>query len=235
MAIISWLQNVKAHGFSQLADEYYKKLSEIEPPPPTAEKETISKEDTAKIREVNTQLATEALKHRDPVQARDAILCLLIWGNNQEHCPSRRGDATKLTWGHVSIDQDKTAWLRFENSAKVNVSDTIPLDEQNSLLNELLCTLKPVAADDMFLIHERKIKPNYVNDRLKRIYKRNGLDEELAKMASSTNISRNRSCADDPGRPSIKDQERQRKRAKCRHHSVKTAQTMYAQDTLKTV
>ena len=169
------------------------------------------------------------------MQARDAILCLLIWGNNQEHCPSRRGDATKLTWGHVSIDQDKTAWLRFENSAKVNVSDTIPLDEQNSLLNELLCTLKPVAADDMFLIHERKIKPNYVNDRLKRIYKRNGLDEELAKMASSTNISRNRSCADDPGRPSIKDQERQRKRAKCRHHSVKTAQTMYAQDTLKTV
>jgi hypothetical protein len=66
------------------------------------------------------------------VQARDAILCLLSWGNNQEHCPSRRADATKLTWGHVSIDQDKTAWLRFENSAKVNVSDTIPLDEQNS-------------------------------------------------------------------------------------------------------
>lgn len=206
MAIISWLQNVKAHGFSQLADEYYKKLSEIEPPPPKAEKETISKEDAAKIREVNTQLATEALKHRDPVQARDAILCLLIWGNNQEHCPSRRGDATKLTWGHVSIDDNQTAWLQYENSAKVNVSDTIPLDEQNSLLNELLCTLKPVAADNMFLIHERKIKPNTVNGMLERIYKRNGLDESLAKMASSTNISRDRSCADDPGRPSIKDQ-----------------------------
>jgi len=133
MAIISWLQNVKAHGFSQLADEYYKKLSEIEPPPPKAQKETISKEDAAKIREVNTQLATEALKHRDPVQARDAILCLLSWGNNQEHCPSRRADATKLTWGHVSIDQDKTASLRVENSAKVNISATKPLDEQNPL------------------------------------------------------------------------------------------------------
>eukprot|EP01049_Picozoa_sp_SAG25_P022024 SAG25_NODE_8522_length_417_cov_1.308176_1_plen_76_part_01 len=67
---------------------------------PPAKKVTISKEDTAKIREINIQLATEALKHRDPVQARDAILCLLSWGNNQEHCPARRGDATKLTWGH---------------------------------------------------------------------------------------------------------------------------------------
>eukprot|EP01043_Picozoa_sp_COSAG02_P030143 COSAG02_NODE_1911_length_10408_cov_1015.930449_5_plen_374_part_00 len=231
MAIISWLQNVKAHGFSQLADEYYKKLSKIEPPPP-AKKVTISKEDTAKIREINIQLATEALKHRDPVQARDAILCLLSWGNNQEHCPARRGDATKLTWGHVSIDDNQTAWLQYENSAKVKATELIPLDEQNSLLNELLCTLKPVAADDMFLIHERKIASNTVNGMLERIYKRNGLDQRLAKMASSTNNSRNRSAADDPGRPSIKDQERQGKRACYRIQTKETALTMYAQDTL---
>ena len=34
-----------------MADQYYEKLSKIELPPPT-EKETISKEDTAKIREI---------------------------------------------------------------------------------------------------------------------------------------------------------------------------------------
>eukprot|EP01043_Picozoa_sp_COSAG02_P017994 COSAG02_NODE_828_length_16703_cov_298.705312_5_plen_377_part_00 len=234
MATIYWLQAVKVHGFPELAHEYYEKLSKIESPPPT-KKETISKEDTAKIREINIQLATEALKHRDPVQARDAILCLLIWGCNQDHCPARRGDAPKLTWGHVSIDQDKTAWLQFENSAKVKVTDMIPLDEQNQLLNELLCTLKPVAADDMFLIHERQIARNTVNGMLERIYKGNGLDDRLAKFASSTNRSRDRSAADDPNRPSLKDQERQRKRARHRLHSVTTAQTMYAQDTLSDV
>ena len=67
---------------------------------------------------------------------------------------------------------------------------------------------------------------------LERIYKRNGLDHRLAKMASSTNRSRDRSSADDPNRPSLKDQERQAKRARHRLHSAKTAQTMYAQDTI---
>ena len=60
-----WLQAVKTHGFPDLADEYYQMLSKIEPPPPKKQ-ETISQEDTAKIREINIQLATEALKHRDP-------------------------------------------------------------------------------------------------------------------------------------------------------------------------
>ena len=95
--------------------------------------------------------------------------------------------------------------------------------------------MKPVAADDMFLIHERKIEPNTVNGMLERIYKRNGLDDRLAKLASSTNNSRHRSSADDPGRPSLEDHQRQKKRARHRKHSVKTAQTMYAKDKLGTV
>ena len=103
------------------------------------------------------------------------------------------------------------------------------------MLSQLLVALKPLAQDDMHLISDKEIARSTVNDRLQSIYKAAGLDERVYKLASSTNESRNRSAADDPGRPSIKDQERQSKRACYRIQTKETALTMYAQDKLGTV
>lgn len=230
---IAWLQMVRVHGFSELGDEYYNKISAIEPPAAKT-RDTISSEDAETIRAENVKLAEEALQHNDVQQAQNAILALLCWGTTKEHCPQRRSDFRLLQWGDVSVD-DGNAKLNFNCSAKTAAKASICIAETNPMLSQLLAKLKPQAQDASYLISDNLLARTTINKRLLTSYKKTGLEDRLCKLASSTNNARHRSVADGPKRLSSEESEQSQKRAKARLHSVNAANTMYAQDTIGTV
>jgi hypothetical protein len=230
----AFLQMIRLHGFSELSDEYYRRIASIDPPPPK-QKETISTEDAELIRTANVKLAEQALEVNCVQQAQHAILALLCWGTSSDHCPQRRSDFRLLKWKDVSVSEDGAAVLQFKSSAKTGTSADICIAETNPMLSQLLVKLKPQAQDEALLISDRELARSTINDRLRTIYKNAGLEDRLCKLASSTNNARHRSVADGPKRMNAEDQQENNKRARARLHSSVATNTMYAQDTLGTV
>ena len=227
----AFLQMVKLHCGSQLADQYYLRISSTDPPP-IRQKVTISTEDANLIRAANIKLAEQALEincvqHYLP---KHAILALLCWGTSSDHCPQRRSDFRLLKYSDVSVI-DGEAVLNFSCSAKVHAAKSVNIAETNPMLSQLLVALKPLAQQDMYLISDRELARSTINDRLQSIYRNAGLEERLCKLASSTNNARHRSVADGK-RMSAADQQEHKKRARARLQSPNAADTMYSQDTI---